>query len=61
MYIDDIKLFVKNKKEIGNSNTCSQNIQSGHRDGIWYRKMRHVSNEKQQMTPNRWNGTTKSR
>ena len=33
------------KKKIGNSNTRSQNIQSGHRNGIWHRKMCNASNE----------------
>ena len=54
MYMDDIKLF-------GNSNTHNQNIQSGHKIGIWHRKMRHASNEKRQTTPYGRNGTTKSR
>ena len=26
-------------------------MQSGHKDGIWQRKMRHANNEKQQTTP----------
>ena len=35
MYIDDIKLFAKNKiKRIGNSKTCIQYIQSTHWNGI---------------------------
>ena len=37
----------------------TQNIQSGHRDGIWHRKMCHASNEKRETTPYGWNGTTK--
>ena len=44
MYIDDIKLLAKNEKEL-ETNTRNTNIQSGHRDGIWQRKMRHASNE----------------
>ena len=47
MYMDDIKLL--KKKRIGNSNTRSENIQSGHRDEIWHRKMRHANNEKWEM------------
>ena len=35
MYMDDIKLFAKNEKRSGNSNTHSKNIQSGHRNGIF--------------------------
>ena len=34
MYIDDIKLFAKNEKELGNPNTRCENIQSGNKDGI---------------------------
>ena len=36
-------------------------MQSGHRDGIWHRKIRHASNEKWKMTYDGRNGTTKSR
>ena len=60
MFMDDIKLFSKNKKEL-ETNTHSQNIQSEHRNGIWHRKMCHASNEKWQTTPYGWNGTTKLR
>ena len=47
MYMDDIKRFAKNEKEL-ETNTRSQNIQSEHRDGIWHRKMCYAinSNEK---------------
>ena len=45
MYMDDTKLFAKKT-----SNTRSENIQSGHRDGIWHRKMCHASYEKRQTT-----------
>ena len=38
----------------------AENIQSGHRDGIWPWKMRHAGNEKQETTHGRRNGTTKS-
>ena len=61
MYMDDIKLFVKNEKRIGSSNTCSKNIQSGRRDGIWHRKMCYASNEKRKTTHDGKDGTTKSR
>ena len=30
MYMDDIKLFAKKEKRIGNFNTRSEDIQSGH-------------------------------
>ena len=46
---NDIKLFLKNEKELEN-NTRSLNIQSGHRNGIWQRKMCHASHEKWQTT-----------
>ena len=59
--MDEIKLFVKNEKRIENSNTRCQNIQPGHRDGIWHRKMRHANNEKQKSIHDGRNGTSKSR
>ena len=59
MYMDDIKRFAKNEKEL--EILRSENIQPGHRDGIWYWKMRHIRNEKQETTPGVWNGTSKSR
>ena len=46
---------------MGNSKTHSENIQSKHRGGICHRKMCHASNQKWYMTPDGWNGTTKSR
>ena len=61
MYVDDIKLFSKNEKEMENSHTHSWNIQSGHRDGIWHRKMGHAHHGKWQTTYDWRNGTTKSR
>ncbi len=51
----------KKLKRIGNSNTRSENIQLGHRDGIWHRKMRHATNEKRKTTHDGRDGTTKSR
>ena len=50
----------QNRKRIGNSNTLSMNIQSGHRDRIWLRKTCHVNNEKRKTTHDGRNGTTKS-
>ena len=44
-----------------NYNTGSENIQSRYRDGIWHRKMCHANNEKQKMTCDRGNKTTKWR
>ena len=54
MYIDDIKLFAKKRKRIGNSITRSQNIQSGHRDGIWHRKMHQANNKSEKRHVTDW-------
>ena len=56
--IDDIKLFAK---RFGNHNTGCDNTQSGYRDGIWHRKMRHANNEKWETIHDGKNRTTKSR
>ena len=61
MYKDDIKLFTKNKKRIGNPITGSENIQSGYRNWIWYRKMCHANYEKRKTTHDEKNRITKSR
>ena len=34
MYMNDIKLFAKSKKKIGNTKTNSENVQSRYRNGI---------------------------
>ena len=60
MYMDNIN-NIKKRIRTGNSNTHSENIQSGHKDGIWHRKMYHAGNEKLQTTPDRRNRTAKSR
>ena len=39
LYMDDIKLFAKCKKRIGNSDTNNENIQPGYWNEIWLRKM----------------------
>ena len=57
MYIDDIK----NEKELEAFNTRSQNIKSGHKDGIWHRKMRNACNEKRKTIYYGRNGITKSK
>ena len=46
------------RKRTGNSNTHSKNIQSEHKDGIWYRKVPCTRNEKQKTTHD---GTIKAR
>ena len=61
LYLDDIKLFAKNEKKNGNSNTRCWNVQSGQRNGIWHRKMCQARHEKWQTTYDWRNGTTKSR
>ena len=57
IYMDDIKLFANNVKEL-ETNTRRQNIQLGHKNGIWRRKMRHASNGTHIMDGN---GNTKLR
>ena len=47
-------------KRIGNSNTRRENLQSGQRNRIWHRKMRHASSEKRKTTHDGRKGTTKS-
>ena len=37
MYIDNIKLFAKNEKEL-ETDSNNRNIQPGFRNGIWHRK-----------------------
>ena len=63
--MDDIKLFAKNKKRIGDTNIGSENIQSRHRDLISHGEMRYNNNgnnkKKRETTHDRRNGTTKSR
>ena len=51
MYMDNIKLFAKNQKDL-EFNTNNKNIQSGYRNGIWHRKVSHVNNEKRKKTNN---------
>ena len=60
MYVDKIRLC-KKWKRIGNSNTISENIQSGYRDRIWHRKTGHANNEKRKKANDRRNGNTKAR
>ena len=51
----------RNEKRNGSIITGSETIQSGHMDGIWHRKMRHVNNEKQETTNDGSNRATKAR
>ena len=43
--MDNIKLFDKYEKRIGNVNTGNEDIQLGYRGGIWNRKMCHTNFE----------------
>ena len=59
MYMDDIKLFAKNEKEL---ETLIHAVRIYSRsNGIWHRKIYHTHHEKWQMTYDWRNGTTKSR
>ena len=55
IYKDDINLFAKNEKRIGNSYTDSEMIPSGHRDGTWNWKMCRACCEKWETTQDRRN------
>ena len=59
MYLDDIKLFAKNVKDL---ETLIQTVKIYSQDQNWYSayKMRHASNEKWQTTHNGRSLTTKS-
>ena len=61
MYMDDIKLFAKNEKELETLTQtviiCSQDIGMD----FWHRKMHHTDKEKWQSTRDRRNRTTKPR
>ena len=61
MYMDDIKLFAKNEKEL---ETLMLTVRIYSQDigmEYWHRKMCHACNEKWQTTSNWRNGTGKSR
>ena len=46
MYMNYIKLFAKNEKELETLIHAAKFVQSGQKDGIWFWKMCHASNEK---------------
>ena len=52
MYMDDIKLFAK-KGKYWKPKTRSEDIQLGHWDEIWYRKIHHADNKKRETTTDR--------
>ena len=60
MYMDDIKLFAKNEKEL-ETLIHTVGIYSQGWDGIWFWKMRPARHEKWQTTSNWRNRATKSR
>ena len=55
MYMDNIKLFAQNEKEL------ETQIQLGYRGGILHKKMCHANNEKQKTANDGRNKTTESR
>ena len=57
MYMNDIKLFTKNEKELENLIHTVRIYRSGHGNGIWHRKMYHTRHEKWQATYDWRNGT----
>ena len=59
MYMDDIKLFVKNKKELETLIPSVRKYSQGQKNGIWQRKIGLARNEKWQMTQDWRNWTTK--
>ena len=61
IYMDYIKLFVKNEKRTGDIDANNKNIQSGCWNGIWNLQMCHAHNEKWQKRYNGRNRTAKSR
>ena len=61
MYMNDIKLFAKNEKELETRIHTVRIYSQDIGDGIWHRKMRSARHEKWQTTSNWRNRTTKSR
>ena len=61
MYMDDIKLFARKWKRIGESNTNNKNIQLDNRNGIWHGKISYTHNQKWKKTNNGRNKTAKLR
>ena len=60
MYMNNIKLFAKNAKRIGNPNTGNEDKQTGYRDRIQHSKMYHANNENRKKIIDGKNTTTKS-
>ena len=59
MYMDDIKPFAKNEKELETLIHTVRIYSYVHRNGIWHRKVYNACNEKWQTTANWRDGTTK--
>ena len=53
-------VFQKRIKKIANPNTGSESMQSGHRNGIWHKKICNAINKNQGMIQDGRNGTIKS-
>ena len=60
MFMDDMKLFAKNEKELETLTQAEKKIQSGYRDGIWNGKMYHANTEKAKATNDGKNRTKKN-
>ena len=52
MYMDDIKLFAKNEKELETLIHTVRIYSQGHRNGIWHRKVCKACKEKWQTAAN---------
>ena len=53
-------MVCQKRKRNGKPNIGRKNIQSGHRNGIWNRKMCHANNAMREATLDERNETTKS-
>ena len=57
MYMDDIKVFAKKRKRIGDPDSNYKNIQPGCRDRIWQSKIYPAINKKWEKR-NNWRNRT---
>ena len=60
IYMDDIKIFIKNEKRTRDTDTDNENVQPGYRNGICHWKMNHTDNEKLENRNNGKNRTVES-
>ena len=61
MYVDDIKLFAHNEKELKTLITGCEDIQWWYMNGIWPRNMCHANNKNRKTANDTRNITSKSR